>query len=198
MKTVCLILTFVGLAGAKLLAQAEADLSFSEIHRLSVAVALVDYPIAQGKFRSEIGLPDSVRPSFGHASAGLPTFHFFPLKTLADESYYALRIVFSDERAPTADEIKIMSMEIVFVPHDWLPHFVVDPDDGYRSDIKRLKELMKKSGLSVKEFTSRERLPEFYLLAGKERLEEARAALQSKKKPNQPSEPTAPSGRGSP
>lgn len=153
----------------------------AEIRRLSIAAALVDYPVSQGEFRELIGLPAGMRYSFGELLPNVD-YRLMPLRRENDGSYYALAVVVSYEKAATPGETKdILSMSVVFQPAHG-PRFVTDPDEWPRSDILRLKDLWKKSGLSLKEFTSREKLPEFIELAARARNQEAHERAKAKKR----------------
>src|SRR5258708_2790330 len=94
MKTVCLLLfaLFAGVGGNTFAADSPARVSKEEVWRLTLAVALLDYPIEQSKIREALGIPETVKPTLGGVTDDWrDTYWLWFLTEFDDGSYYALK-----------------------------------------------------------------------------------------------------------
>jgi hypothetical protein len=195
MKTACLLL-FVLLAhlgGNAFAADSGALVAKEEVKRLILAVALLDYPIEQGKIRDALGIAKEVVPTWG--GSGLDedkrgTYWIWPLIRNDDGSYYALKAIYSaDTKGTTGRYPLITSMEVVYFAPS-LGYFVADSNEFPLTIVQRLKTKMKSSGLTPKEFTTHEALIKYFEEMRREQVMELRAQNKMKK-PNQPPTPTS-------
>lgn len=156
-------LTFVFLLGlwqTALCATAPNDsanwVSLKEVERLSLAVALADYPIPTGKIKEIIGLPEHM-PSVQGGSVKGRDSGAYVIHALTDPEnslgFYGPKIVYADAGQRVKDEdVKIQSIEVVFISSFGL-QLTMAPDLGWRKHIEMYRQAMKEKHLSPREFS---------------------------------------------
>jgi len=99
-------------------AESEALVSQAEVKRLTIAAALLDYPIEQSKVRDALGIPKGVEPSFGsreNEGAKRGSYWHWPLRRGPDGSSFALKVYYSDDtKETTGRNPLITAMEVVY------------------------------------------------------------------------------------
>jgi hypothetical protein len=197
MKTLlALVVVLTGLSGGKA-AEPEARVSRAEVKRLTIATALLDYPIEQNKIRDALGIPKEVEPSIGSfekEGAKRGSYWLWPLLRTADDSYFALKAFYSDDTKETTGRYPLITaIQVVYYAAN-VGYFVADPNEFPLLQVSRLKVLMKRDGLTPKEITDQNTLPKYWAEANRDRFTELKKKLDERKA-NQTSEPT-PTSRG--
>jgi len=130
--------------------------SETEVKRLVLIAALLDYPIEQNRIHSLLGIPDELKPAWGAGGVMGDTrgmAMFWPLYKLPDGSSYALKVFYSHDTEKTTGRIPLItSIEVVYLSRA-IGHFVADPHEFPLTIAPQLRTLLKNSGLSPREFT---------------------------------------------
>jgi hypothetical protein len=139
--------------------------SQAEVKRLTIAAALLDYPIEQSKVRDALGIPKGVEPSLGsreNEGARRGSYWLWTLLRAPDGSYFATKAFYSDDtKRTTGRHPLITAIEIVFYAAN-AGYFIADPNGYPLLQISRLKALMKRDGLTPKEITDPHNLPKYW------------------------------------
>lgn len=172
---------------------AKAQVSPEEVKRLTIATALLDYPIEQSKVRDALGIPKGVEPSWGsNESEGLGrgTYWLWPLLRKSDGSYFALKAYYSnDTKETTGRHPLITAIEVVYCAGN-AGYFVADPNEYPLLQVSRLKAMMKRDGLTPKEITDPHTLPKYWNAAVQDRGQEWRKKPEEQKA-DEPPKPTS-------
>lgn len=168
-------------------AEPEVQVSQDEVERLTIAAALLDYPIEQSKVRDVLGIPKEVERSWGsreNDGAKRGTYWIWPLLRSTDGSYYALKTFYSnDTKETTGHSPLITAIEVVYVAGN-AGYFVADLNEFPLLQVSRLKAMMKRDGLTPKEITAPHNLQKYWDEANRERrLEWEGKQRQNKKIP---------------
>jgi hypothetical protein len=126
----------------------EPQLPMSEVNRLSIACALLDVPRNSSDWRTMVGLPETVKPSWGalkDVDGQWTTAVLFPLRRELDDSIYALK-VYHTVHTPQLVRVHL----VLFMKGRY---FIPDPHEGSLEDIDQLKEMMREARLTPAEFT---------------------------------------------
>jgi len=195
MKTLlAFVFIITGLLSGKAV-EPEAQVSQDEVKRLTIAAALLDYPIEQTKVRDALGIPKGVEPSMGsgeNEGAKRGSYWLWPLLRSSDGSSYALKVFYSnDTKEKTGRHPLITAIDVVYRAAN-AGFFVADPNEFPLLQISRLKAMMKRDGLTPKEITDPHTLPKYWNEAIEDRSREWKRK-QEERKANQIPEPT-PSG----
>ena len=128
--------------------------ALKDIHRFALSVALTEFPITQKQLFDYVGLPAGARPSWGSRDKKGP-YEVYWLADAAETewTYYGARIHYGENRT-NPDDIPVLSVEIVFVSRVGLT-FVAENGESLEHMLPNLKRLLKKSGLSPKDFATR-------------------------------------------
>ena len=156
-------------------AEPEAQVSQDEVKRLTIAAALLDYPIEQSKVREALGIPKGVEPSSGSREdegAKRGTYWLWPLLRAADGSRFALKAYYSDDSTRTTGRYPLITaIEVVYCAAD-AGNFVADPNEFPLLQVSRLKAMMKRDGLTPKEITDPNTLRKYWDEAHLDRFQE--------------------------
>ena len=164
-----------------------------DIKRLTLMVTLLDYPIEQTKMHGLLGLPESVRPALSSTgpiddARGMPWF--WPLDQLPDSvANSRLKVFYSNDTKQTTGRYPLINFIEVVYRSPVLGNYVADPNEFPLSMAPRLKVMLKRSGLSVLEFTAPGNLHRYYdaVLAEINVERKATAAREKANMPNTPS-----------
>lgn len=169
------------------------EVSVSEVRRLMVAVALLDYPIARDKIDDAIGIPPGVHETFGRGGMmrdprGDESW-IWPLVYAPGGGEYALKSINRWVESPNGRYNSIVAMNVVFSGPmgGW---FVPDPNEFPLSIVPQLKKMMKERNLTPREFTAEDELPKHFEEVSMAMIREMRARERSQTPNQQPSEST--------
>ena len=144
----------------------EVSLPQSEISRLALIVALLDYPIEQIQVYSLLGLPKEIQPAWGSnlglASEQRGAVWYWPLSELEDGAVFCLRAFYSPDTMETTGRIPLITaMEVVY--RDTNGRFLpMGPRSFPPRLIPHLKLMMKESSLSPRAVTEPANLRKCY------------------------------------
>lgn len=185
MKTLLTSFFFVTCLLSGKAAEPEALVSQDEVRRLTIAVALLDYPIEQSNVRDALGIPKGVEPSWGSGEsegAKRGTYWVWPLLRATDGSYFALKAFYSDDTKKTTGRYPLITaIEVVYCAAN-AGSFVADPNDFPLLQVSRLKTMMKRDGLTPKEITDPHTLPKYWNEAVRDRSQEWERKQDERKK----------------
>jgi hypothetical protein len=173
MRTLALILVVSALLGVGL-AQSETRWpSMREIRRLSIAVALADYPLPESKVKETIGLPTYLPPVIG--GGGSPNRAAFLISALSDpedpKGYFAIRYRYlTSPKSPTGPpkyllrkpeeeteqkepERIVSEIDILFFTSSPGLQFKADWSDSLLLNTGVMKERMEEMKMSPREFS---------------------------------------------
>lgn len=181
-------------------AEAVAPVSEDEVRRLTLAAALLDYPVDQTKVRDALGIPKGVEPAFGSTEdegAKRGIYWLWPLLRATDGSYFALKAYHSADSERTTGRVSLITaIEVVYCAAN-AGDFVADPNGWPLLQVSRLKVMMKRDGLTPKEITAPHTIQKYWDEANQDRDEaymersrEFRREREQRKKANQMPEPT--------
>lgn len=128
----------------------------AEIERLSVAIALTDFPVRQGKLRDVVGLPQYAPPLWGSSWGEGAAFNIAALSDpKSGNGYYALRIIYKDnyETLPEPAEFDVLGIDVLFVAPNKMT-FVSELNRFWREMLPEFKSELKKRGLTPREFVA--------------------------------------------
>ena len=156
-------------------AEPEALVSQDEVKRLTIAAALLDYPIEQGKIYDALGIPKGLEPSMGsgeNEGAKRGTYWLWPLLRAADGSSFALKVFYSNDTKETTGRYPLITaIEVVYRAAN-AGSFVADPNEYPLLQVSRLKAMMKRDGLTPKEITDPLTLRKYWDEATRDRSQE--------------------------
>jgi len=165
-------------------AEPEALVSQEEVKRITIAAALLDYPIEQSKVRDALGLPKGVEPSLGsveNEGAKRGTYWLWPLLRATDGSYFALKAFYSNDTKETTGRYPLITaIEVVYCAAN-AGYFVADPNEFPLLQVSRLKAMMKRDGLTPKEITDPHTLPKYWNEANRDRSQEWKRKQEERK-----------------
>lgn len=128
----------------------------AEIERLSLCIALADFPVKQGRLREVVGVPQYVPPLWGSSwDAGSA----FWIAALTDpesaNGYYALRMVYKDNYAtlPEPEEFDVLALDVLFVAPNRMT-FVSELNRVWRKNLPELKSEVRKRGITPRAFVA--------------------------------------------
>jgi hypothetical protein len=176
-------------------AEPVAQVSQEEVKRLTIAAALLDYPIEQNELRDALGIPKGVEPSWGSSEnegAKRGSYWLWPLLRSTDGSYFALKAYYSnDSKQKTGRYPLITAIEVVYCAAN-AGYFVADPNEYPLLLVSRLKALMKRDGLTPKEITDPQTLPKYWNEVAQDRFEDWKKKREEKNDSHsaQPPRPT--------
>lgn len=126
----------------------------AEIERLSVAIALADFPIKQRKLREVVGISRYAPPLWGSSwNEG----NAFNIAALTDpesaNGYYALRIIYKDsyEKLPEPAEFDVLGLDVLFVAPNKMT-FVSELNRFWREMLPEFRSELKNRGITPREF----------------------------------------------
>jgi hypothetical protein len=164
-------------------AEPEARLSEDEIRRLTIAAALLDYPIEQSKIHDALGIPKEVEPSMGTSEddgAKRGSYWLWPLRDTADGGSFALKVFYSaDTKETTGRYPLITGIDVVYRTN--AGSFVADPNNFPLLQVARLKLMMKRDGLTPKQITEPQTLHKYWAEANRDRENEWKKQRDEKK-----------------
>jgi hypothetical protein len=139
-----------------------------QIERLSIAVALADYPLPASQLRNVIGVPNDLPVVLGGGPNRMHSNAEFMVLALSDpdapNGFFGLRIRFLGQieprpsiarpgYAPKDEDKQVSACEVVFWSSSPGLIMTVDPEEGYRSRIGELRKMMREKGLNPREFS---------------------------------------------
>jgi len=135
----------------------------AEIGRLILATALLDYPIEQIKFREAVGIPDTLKSSFGsYDRERKVSYYYWPLADTSDGGSYTLKTYYSRDTMQTTGRGRLITEVEVIYQASSVGEFVANPNSHALLMMKRLKPKLKASGLTVREFTAHDVLRKYW------------------------------------
>ncbi|HEY4247215.1 MAG TPA: hypothetical protein VGM64_10185 [Lacunisphaera sp.] len=165
MKTLLAFGFVLGCLSVSKAAEPKTQVSRDEVRRLTIAVALLDYPIEQSKVRDAVGIPNGVDLSWGSSEnegSKRGSYWYWPLLNTPDGSSFALKVFYSaDSKKTTGRYPLITAIEVVYQVEN-VGSFVADPNDYPLLNVSRLKVMMKRDGLTPKEITDPQTLGKYW------------------------------------